>query len=259
MKKKLKVLLLIVFFIALLIMIFVIYNLIKKQNDSEFYELDVTGIIVKNDNEEIFIKNSVDTTNISYSINLGKNKATIKNINGKKINYSKLNIGDKIKIFYKKEKSQILIADTVKQIENIKLIQVIEDNGDNHITKEDIRFSNFLGYFITPTKGKITLKLYPVNVNYTIENFLSKGIKIKIIKKADENDNEDKEIKQFESNEITCRKMLDIEYNIILDTYSFSDMKNLNIGKYQLKIENTNGEIIILPFVINQYGEINWY
>ena len=146
MKKKLKVLLLIVFFIALLIMIFVIYNLIKKQNDSEFYELDVTGIIVKNDNEEIFIKNSVDTTNISYSINLGKNKATIKNINGKKINYSKLNIGDKIKIFYKKEKSQILIADTVKQIENIKLIQVIEDNGDNHITKEDIRFSNFLGY-----------------------------------------------------------------------------------------------------------------
>ena len=53
--------------------------------------------------------------------------------------------------------------------------------------------------------------------------------------------------------------MLDIEYNIILDTYSFSDMKNLNIGKYQLKIENTNGEIIILPFVINQYGEINWY
>ena len=56
MKKKLKIFLLLIFFIILFIMIFTIYNLTKKQKYSGFYELDVTGIIVKNDNGEIFIK-----------------------------------------------------------------------------------------------------------------------------------------------------------------------------------------------------------
>lgn len=257
MNKNKKIIIGILVVVLVVISVVVIYNLIKNQKDSKFYEAVVTGIVVKNDNGKIFIKGSVDTTNISYSIDLSKDKATIKDINEKKIDYSKLNIGDKIKIFFKKEKIEVLVAEIVKEIKNINLIQVIEDNSDNHMTKEDLRFSNFLGYFIAPTKGKITIRLYPVNVNNTIESFLSKGINIKIIKKAD-SDNENKEIKQFEPTEFTCEKRLDFEYNIILDTYTFNDMKNLGLGKYQLKIENTTGEIMILPFEINQYGQINW-
>ena len=236
--------------ILLLIIAYLLYqNVYLSSLPSE------TGIIVKKDDNEVMIKYSEDTTTISCKLDVEKNKPVIKNIDGKRINYSDLNIGDKIKINYIDRKDKVDYTPEI--INNIKLIKVVEDNSDNHMTEEELNYNYFFTKLLNPTEGKLTLSVKQTNTDYPIDNFFSSDITVKILKKDD--DNTEKIIERFEFSDITYDKNIESEYTIILDKVIYDELqKELEIGKYILKIENENGDFIKIPFEKNEENFLQW-
>ena len=214
-----------------------------------------TGIIVKKDDKEIILKDSKDTTKISYIISTEKDTPIIKDVSGKKINYSNLNVGDEIRINYKNEQDVDLLSQNT--INNIKLIQVIEDNSDNHMTKDDLSYNYYSATLYNYVEKILNFCVSETNSNYPIDDFFSTDVKIKITKK--DNDSTEQIIKQYESSEITCKKYLESEYIIVLNNVLYSELQDeLEIGKYILRIENENEGVIKIPFEKNEENFLQW-
>ena len=208
-----------------------------------------TGIIVNIDDKIITIKNSIDTTEIKYEIYLDEKEPKVKNINGKKIELSNLNIGDKIKVEYRQYDYKI--AYTPPRIYNVKSIQVIEDNSDNHLTKDDLSYNYYtVNYFISNGE-ELGLKI-------NSKNFLSDEIKVSIIEKDSDIGNENQEIRHFENSELSLKEYEIGSADIILNNFKYKELENLKIGEYILRIENGKEDTIKIPFEINKSGTIQW-
>ena len=146
---------------------------------------------------------------------------------------------------------------TPEIINNIKLIKVVEDNSDNHMTEEELNYNYFFTKLLNPTEGKLTLSVKQTNTDYPIDNFFSSDITVKILKKDD--DSTEKIIEQFEFSDITCNKNIESEYTIILDKVIYDELqKELEIGKYILKIENENEDFIKIPFEQSETKSLHW-
>ena len=98
MNKK-RVIIVTLILVILFIILYVVY-----QEISLALLPNVTGIVVDKNDKTITIKESVDTTQISYELCIENEKPKVKNINGKEINLSSLNIGDNLKIKVRKMK-----------------------------------------------------------------------------------------------------------------------------------------------------------
>ena len=208
-----------------------------------------TGIIVNIDDKIITIKNSIDTTEIKYEIYLDEKEPKVKNINGKKIELSNLNIGDKIKVEYRQYDYKI--AYTPPRIYNVKSIQVIEDNSDNHLTKDDLSYNYYtVNYFISNGEE--------LGLTINSKNFLSDEIKISIIEKGNNAGIENQEIRHFENSELSLKEYESGSVDIILNNFKYKELENLKIGKYILRIENGKEDTIKIPFEINKSGTIQW-
>ncbi len=219
----------------------------------------VTGIIVYKDNEEITLKSSVDTTELEYILDIKNDKMKVKDINGKEISISNLNIGDTIKALYKvKNKVDFAIGYHPEKINNIKMIKVIGDNSDNHMTEDDLSYNYYLSQLSLSNEKKLALIVNETNGNYPIKNFFSDEIKIKIVKKED--NEQEKIVKQYETSEISYNKLLDeTEYKITINSANYFELEDeLEVGKYVLRIENKKGDIIKIPFEINKSGNLQW-
>ena len=218
-----------------------------------FYHLSLlsstTGIIVKIDDDIVTIKNSIDTTEIKYHIYLEEKEPKIKNINGKKIKLSDLNIGDKIEVKYKQYEYKI--AYIPPRIFNVRSIQVIEDNSDNHLTKDDLSYNYYtVNYFISNGEE--------LGLTINSKNFLSDEIKISIIEKGNNAGIENQEIRHFENSELSLKEYESGSVDIILNNFKYKELENLKIGKYILRIENGKEDTIKIPFEINESGTIQW-
>lgn len=210
---------------------------------------NTVGIIVKINDKVITIKDSTDTTEIKYEIYLEEKEPKIKNINGKKIELSDLNIGDKIKIEYKQYDYKI--AYIPQRIYNVKSIQVIEDNSDNHLEKDDLIYNYYTAsYFISDGEE--------LGLTINSKNFLSDEIKVSIIEKDDNAEIENQEIRHFENSELSLKEYESGSVDIILNNFKYKELENLKIGKYILKIDNGKEDIIKIPFEINKSGTLQW-
>ena len=215
----------------------------------------VTGIIVYKDNEKITLKSSADTTELECNLDIKNDKMKVKDINGKEINISNLNIGDTIKALYKVEnKVDFAIGYHPKKINNIKIIKVIEDNSDNHMTEDDLSYNYYLSQLSLSDEKNLAFIVNETNGNYPIKNFFSSDIEIKIVKK--EENEQERIIKQYKSSEIFYKKYIDdSSYKITINSTKYFELEDeLEEGKYVLRIENENGDIIKIPFEKNQYN-----
>ena len=165
----------------------------------------------------------------------------------------KLNIGDTINAIYI-ENDVIFYSNFYPKIGNIKLIKVIEDNSDNHMTEDDLNY-NYYATQLSLSNGKnLAFIVYETNENYPIKNFFSSDIEIKIIKK--EENNQKRIVKHYKSSEISYQKHIDERrYKITIDNANYFELEDeLEEGKYVLRIENANGNIIKIPFERNPYN-----
>ncbi len=249
MKKKLKIILIVLLVLVVLCaLMYVIYENLSKIHS-------VTGIIVYKNNDRITLKSSVDTTELEYILNVINDKPKVKDINGKKISVSNLNIGDTINAIYKVENDvNIDSSSHPKIIDNIKLIKAIEDNSDNHMTEDDLSYNHYITQLSLSNGKNLSFIVYETNENYPIKNFFSSDIEIKIVKK--EENNQKIIVKHYKSSEISYQKYIDEKrYKITIDNANYFELEDeLEEGKYILRIENANGDIIKIPFERNQYN-----
>ena len=246
MKKKLKIIIIVVLVLAVLCAL--MYVICEKIYLSKLPS--VTGIIVYKDNESIILKNSIDTTQIKYNLEIRDDKMKVKDINGKEISISNLNIGDTISAIYKIEQ-EVIFENPYGIINNIEIIKVIEDNGDNHMTEDDLRYNHYSAQISLSNEKNLAIIVYENNTNYPIKNFFSNEIEIKIVKK--EENGQQREIKKYESSEISYNKYIDDKmYKITINSAKYFELRDeLEVGKYVLRIENKNGDIIKIPFEKN--------
>ena len=250
MKKKINNSLIIIFLLTiLLIIIFLVYYLIKST-----YSIKI-GIVVEKNDKKIFIKNSTDSTIISYELNLKENSSSFYDVEGKKIDFSNLNIGDKIKVTYKKKEMLDLVNSFPTIIKDIKSVQVIDNNVDKHLTEEDLMYNYFYIKFTNPSDGKLSFIIDSIN----FEKFSTEGLTMKIVKKINNNKPENIEIKQFESSEISYSEYIDNMLKIIVNNFNFTELeRGLEKGEYIISIQNSKAEIIKIPFEINSLGNLQW-
>ena len=242
MKKKYRILIIILLIlIILLISIYVVH-----QNKALSKMPHVTGIIVSkkeyNGKYEILIKKNVEVTEISYEIRLEK-KPIVKNINGKRISIDKLNIGDTINITYEE-----CIYVTRSRLENVKLIQVTEDNSDGHMSEEDLKYHAFYVSFMSFTKDSISFWIERGDKELP-DDLLSTNCKI--VKKIENSKYMD--IKYIESSAISYEnKKSNTDAKILINIPDFRN--ELEIGDYILVFDNPQIGLIRLPFLINERG-----
>lgn len=240
MKNKLKFIIIVILIVIIIsfIAIYVIYK------NSMTYKV---GIIIYKEGENIILKNSVDTTAKSCAFSTKEN-ATIKDINGKKINFSDLNVGDTIKILYKKKMKSISVYP--ETIENIKLIQVIEDNSDGHLTEYDLSYNDFLIYGITFEKDSIRFTITTADRMRLdkIPNDYS-STECSIVEKADN-------VKYIDSDAILSNKLQDGSVKITINVPNLTE--GMDKGKYVFKFSNKELGLIKIPFEINQSGTLQW-
>ena len=250
MKKKINNSLIIIFLLTiLLIIIFLVYYLIKST-----YSIKI-GIVVEKNDKKIFIKNSTDSTIISYELNLKENSSSFYDVEGKKIDFSNLNIGDKIKVTYKKKEMLDLVNSFPTIIKDIKSVQVIDNNVDKHLTEEDLMYNYFYIKFTNPSDGKLSFIIDSIN----FEKFSTEGLTMKIVKKINNNKPENIEIKQFESSEISYSEYIDNMLKIVVNNFNFTELeRGLEKGEYIISIQNSKAEIIKIPFEINSLGNLQW-
>ena len=249
MKNKLRVIIIVL--LVLVVLCALMYVIYEKTYLSKLHS--ITGIIVYKDNDEITLKSSVDTTELEYILNVKNDKPKVKDINGKKISISNLNIGDTINAIYI-ENDVIFYSNFYPKIGNIKLIKVIEDNSDNHMTEDDLNY-NYYATQLSLSNGKnLAFIVYETNENYPIKNFFLSDIEIKIVKK--EENNQKRIVKHYKSSEISYQKHIDERrYKITIDNANYFELEDeLEEGKYVLRIENANGNIIKIPFERNPYN-----
>lgn len=255
MKNKLRIIIIVL--LVLIVLCALMYVIYEKIYLSKLPS--VTGIIVYKDNEEITIKSSVDTTELEYNLDIENDKMKVKDINGKEISISNLNIGDTIKALYKVENNvDFALAYHPEKINNIKIIKVIEDNSDNHMTEDDLSYNYYVTQLSLSNEKNLAFIVYETNGNYPIKTFFSSDIEIKIVKK-EENDQKII-VKHYKSSEISYKKYIDDRgYKITIDNANFFELEDeLEEGKYVLRIENKNGDIIKIPFKKNQSGSFQW-
>ena len=250
MKKKINNSLIIIFLLTiLLIIIFLVYYLIKST-----YSIKI-GIVVEKNDKKIFIKNSTDSTIISYELNLKENSSSFYDVEGKKIDFSNLNIGDKIKVTYKKKEMLDLVNSFPTIIKDIKSVQVIDNNVDKHLTEEDLMYNYFYIKFTNPSDGKLSFIIDSIN----FEKFSTEGLTMKIVKKINNNKPENIEIKHFESSEISYSEYIDNMLKIVVNNFNFTELeRGLEKGEYIISIQNSKAEIIKIPFEINSLGNLQW-
>ena len=237
----------IVIILIIIILGFIAYSIYWKLPNS----LIKTGIIVSNENGKVIVKSSVDTTKIDF-IFYENNDIKVKNIDGKRIDISDLNIGDKIKVNYKEEKIKRALHIFPTEIKNIKLIEKIESNNDNHFTEDDLLYNNFEIYTNFKSKDSITLIINQYSDD--IEGSLPINLEAKILKISNENTSEYIEIKQYNDDEISYNIFTKFESNI--EIQNKNDEMNLEIGKYVLRIEGDKLGVIKVPFEIDNNNNI---
>ena len=247
MKNKLRNVIVIMFII--IILGFIAYSIYWKIPNS----LTRTGIIASKENGKVIVKSSVDTTEIDF-VFYENNNIKVKNTDGKRIDISGLNIGDKIKVNYKEEKMKRLLHIFPEEIKNIKLIEKIESNSDNHFTEEDLLYNNFEFFATINPKGSITIEIGRYLED--IEESLPMNLEAKILKRSNENTSEYIEMKQYNSDEISYKIYTKFDSNI--EIQNKNDEMNLEIGKYVLRIEGDKIGVIKVPFEINKSGTLQW-
>ncbi len=238
MKKSLKIILIIVFII---VVIYITYeNIILPRLPR------VEGIIVAKDNKTITLKDSVDSTERSYILNIGK-KPIIKDIDGRKINISDLNIGDIIFATYGREgrKMASMVATNPPSISGVKLVQVKESNKDGHISEGELSYNKFVITKFQFEKNYIALGIDLIDK--FPNDYLTGNCSII------QNEQSMKKI-TIEPTKISLKKESNNEIEIDIDTDNL--INELEIGKYIFIFENEELGLIKIPFEKNINGTI---
>ena len=230
MKRSLKIILIIIFIV---IAIYVVYeNIILPRLPR------VGGIIVAKDNKTIALKDSLDSTERSCILKIEKSPI-IKDVDGRKIDISDLNIGDKIFATYGKVQS--IYATNPPSFSNIKFIQVEESNKDNHIPEDKLIYNNFIINQFQFEKDYIALGLYMLD-EY-LNDYLPSNCSI-----IQNTNNEDIEKIAIDTSHISLKKESEYEIEIDIDIDTYNLVNELEIGKYIFIFENEELGIIKIPF-----------
>ncbi len=269
MKKKSKIILATLVLIISLILIYIVYQNIKEfiteqeinKELNEVVTAHATGIVVaktrdKHDNRDttsITLKEREDSTRMSYRFGIASN-TTIKNINGEEIQVSELNLGDKIYITYEDKVMKEMIYTYPKPLYNIKSIEVLEDNSDNHLTEDDLSYNNFELTGIEFRKDRISFLVRSLHTE-KFPNDYSSTI-CKIVKKANDGTKNVEEILSIDPTVISSEN----EYSS--SNYSDGKIKiavpdleeELETGEYILRLENEELGLIKIPFKITASG-----
>ncbi len=203
----------------------------------------VRGIIVAKDDKTITLKSSVDSTERSCILKIEKNPI-IKDVGGRKIDISDLNIGDKIHATYGREGEveMSMYATNPPTYSDIKFIQVEESNQDKHIPEEELTYNKFIITKFEFENNYITLNTYMLD-DYPYD-YLSGNCRI--VKKGI--NDQDTEEKIIDSTQISLKKRSDhdLEININFDTYNL--INELKTGKYIFIFESDELGLIKIPF-----------
>ena len=138
-------------------------------------------------------------------------------------------------------------------LNNIKLIQVVESNKDNHMSNDELSYNNFIITKFQFENDCITLGIDMVN-EYS-EDYLSGNCRI--IQKNETINNGNIENITIEPSQISFRKLSKCDIEININTYGLTN--ELERGKYIFIFENEELGVIKIPFEKTYDGIVSDY
>ena len=264
MKKKSKIIILAALaLIVSLILIYIVHQNIEKskleKELNEFVTAHATGMVVSKtrynkDITRITLKEREDSTRMTYRFSIASN-TTIKDINGEEIQVSELNLGDKIYITYEDKVMKEDIYYYPQSLYNIKSIEVVEDNSDNHLTEDDLSYNNFELTGIEFRKDRILFDVKNLHTEKFPNDFSSTICKI--MKKANDGTKNVEEALSINPTAISSANGYSSSSG-----YSEGEIKiavpdleeELETGEYIFRFENEELGLIKIPFKITELG-----
>ena len=191
---------------------------------------------------------------MTYRFSIASN-TTIKDINGEEIQVSELNLGDKIYITYEDKVMKEDIYYYPQSLYNIKSIEVVEDNSDNHLTEDDLSYNNFELTGIEFRKDRILFDVKNLHTEKFPNDFSSTICKI--MKKANDGTKNVEEALSINPTAISSANGYSSSSG-----YSEGEIKiavpdleeELETGEYIFRFENEELGLIKIPFKITELG-----